>query len=279
MGQVSVARIRTGDCVKGFTDPVQVVGDRILLREFASTDCDAVQSYAGNPAVTRFTDWGPNTREATCNFLAETAKQREMDPRKAFDLAIIHTDTETLIGGASLRVVDADEREGEIGYVIHPSYWSLGYATEASKLLLQFGFERLGLGTIIATCDPENHASARVLRKAGFAFGKRIANHILVRGAWRDSLYFVAVDWRCRACGVDTDAIDEYFMLRDPIWDQVADGPGRHGHLCVGCVEDRLGRSLVGSDFTDADVNTTRLIKRSTRLAARLGEGRTHPQS
>lgn len=258
---------------------VKVIGDRILLREFSAADWEAVQSYAGNPTVTRFTDWGPNTPEETRAFIAETAKQRETAPRKVFDLAIIQTDTRKLIGGASLRVTDADRREGEIGYVIHPAYWSLGYATEAAKLLLEFGFERLGLGAIIATCDPENHASARALQKAGFAFGRRIANHMLVRGAWRDSLYFVAVDWRCRACGVDTDAIDEYFMLRNAIWDQVATDLDRYGHLCIGCIEDRLGRSLVLSDFDDVNVNTTPLIKRSMRLTDRLGKQHTNPHS
>ena len=39
---------------------IRLVGDRLFLREFVSDDCSAVQSYAGDAEVTRFTDWGPN---------------------------------------------------------------------------------------------------------------------------------------------------------------------------------------------------------------------------
>lgn len=176
---------------------VRLVSDRISLREFVSDDCEAVQSYAGDPAVTRFTDWGPNSPEDTRSFIAATAAQSGMPDRREFDLAVVDIQTQDLVGGASLRVTDADRREGEIGYVIHPAYWSLGYATEAAKLLLKFGFDQLGLREISATCDPENHASAKVLNNAGLAFMGRITDHMLVRGAWRDSLLFIATGWRC----------------------------------------------------------------------------------
>ena len=255
---------------------IRLVGDRLFLREFVSDDCSAVQSYAGDAEVTRFTDWGPNSLDDTRSFLAATAAQSGMPDRREFDLAVVDTRTQDLVGGASLRVTDAEQREGEIGYVIHPAYWSLGYATEAAKLLLEFGFDQLGLREISATCDPENHASARVLNKAGLASIGRVTNHMLVRGAWRDSLLFIATDWRCHGCGVDTDAIDEYFMLHNSIWNQVADV--LDGHLCIGCVEVRLGRSLIASDFADAAVNINPLLKRSTRLAARLATGVRHPR-
>ena len=123
---------------------IRLVGDRLFLREFVSDDCSAVQSYAGDAEVTRFTDWGPNSLDDTRSFLAATAAQSGMPDRREFDLAVVDTRTQDLVGGASLRVTDAEQREGEIGYVIHPAYWSLGYATEAAKLLLEFGFDQLG---------------------------------------------------------------------------------------------------------------------------------------
>jgi hypothetical protein len=76
-------------------------------------------------------------------------------------------------------------------------------------------------------------------------------------------------DWRCRDCGVDTDAIDEYYMVTDPVWDQATLGE-IDGHLCIGCLEHRLGRTLHANDFTDRPVNTTNQLPRSPRLASRL---------
>lgn len=78
----------------------------------------------------------------------------------------------------------------------------------------------------------------------------------------------VESDWRCEDCGVDTDAIDEYYMVVDSVWDEAT--RGMDGHLCIGCLEIRLGRTLHSADFTDRPVNTTDQLRRSARLASRL---------
>lgn len=54
-------------------------------------------------------------------------------------------------------------------------------------------------------------------------------------------------DWRCLDCRVDMLALDEYYMLRNDIWLSIV--PDRIGHLCIGCVEGRLGRRLNPDDF------------------------------
>lgn len=53
----------------------------------------------------------------------------------------------------------------EIGYVFNSKYWHKGYATEASKRILQYGFEQLGAHRIIAKCNPENNASVKLLER------------------------------------------------------------------------------------------------------------------
>ena len=53
----------------------------------------------------------------------------------------------------------------------------------------------------------------------------------------------------CFDCGSD----DDWYMLRDEVW--TATGMGKHGHLCIACVEQRLGRLVTRADFTDASVN------------------------
>lgn len=78
----------------------------------------------------------------------------------------------------------------------------------------------------------------------------------------------VVLDWRCLDCGVDTDAIDEYYMVHDALWREGA--AGDRAQLCIGCLEARLGRTLTAADFTDAEVNSVDLARRSTRLRDRL---------
>ncbi len=81
------------------------------------------------------------------------------------------------------------------------------------------------------------------------------------------------IDWSCMDCGIDTDNVDgrghdEYYMIRDELWLKI--NPDRAGHLCIACVERRLGRRLTPVDFTDARVNRNR-HRRSQRLTLRLG--------
>ncbi|WP_157083916.1 hypothetical protein [Millisia brevis] len=54
-------------------------------------------------------------------------------------------------------------------------------------------------------------------------------------------------DWRCLDCRTNMLEIDEYFMVHDDLWLSVV--PDRVGHLCIGCLEGRLGRRLTPSDF------------------------------
>jgi len=51
----------------------------------------------------------------------------------------------------------------------------------------------------------------------------------------------------CMDCGVDTDAINEDYMVLDELWLEAV--PTETGMLCVGCLEKRLGRKLRREDF------------------------------
>jgi len=55
----------------------------------------------------------------------------------------------------------------------------------------------------------------------------------------------------CLDCAACTLCLGEYYMVTDQVWSSVAD----HGMLCIGCLEQRLGRMLHAKDFTDAPIN------------------------
>ena len=105
---------------------------------------------------------------------------------------------------------------------------------------------------------------ARIVHTLG-ARGIQLRNGSRIRISWEP----VVADWRCLDCSVDTDAIDEYYMVLDTVWESATNGDA-DGHLCVECLERRLGRTLRASDFSDREVNTNPRMRRSPRLAARL---------
>ena len=62
--------------------------------------------------------------------------------------------------------------EIDLGYRFLPQYWGKGYATETSKAILEYGFNKLGLKRIIAIAMKENTASIKVMEKVGMQFEK-----------------------------------------------------------------------------------------------------------
>jgi ribosomal-protein-alanine N-acetyltransferase len=60
--------------------------------------------------------------------------------------------------------------ETEVGFLLDKSFWGRGYATEAARASLKFGFEHFNLDHIIALVHPENIASRRVIEKCGLSY-------------------------------------------------------------------------------------------------------------
>lgn len=124
-----------------------------------------MHSFASDPVVTQYTDWGPNSIDDTRAFLVEAAGQATDPQRANFSLAVVLATSGELIGSAAIAVTSVQHKRGEFGFVFHRDFWSQGYETEAGKLLVHFGFQSLQLQHISATCHPNNYASARVLQK------------------------------------------------------------------------------------------------------------------
>lgn len=80
----------------------------------------------------------------------------------------------------------------------------------------------------------------------------------------------IDTDFICLDCGFDTLRGLEYYMLHFELWLEVNNGKSK-GMLCIGCVEDRLQRCLVASDFLEAPINDAFLFPmKSQRLLDRL---------
>lgn len=85
--------------------------------------------------------------------------------------ATLLKEDQRFIGWAGLAYLPEFD-EIDLGYRFLPQFWGYGYATEASKAILHYGFERLNLEKIIAIAMKENKASIRVMEKVGMQFDK-----------------------------------------------------------------------------------------------------------
>lgn len=172
--------------------------ERLLLREFEESDWEAVHEYGSDPEVVKYLSWGPNTEQETRDFVARQIGSQREEPRKRYGFAVVLKAQNQLIGSVELTVLSPGNREGWIGYCFTRRFWGKGYATEAARTIIAFGFKELGLHRIFATCDVENVASARVLEKIGMRRESHLREHKWARGRWRDSFLYAILDheWR-----------------------------------------------------------------------------------
>jgi RimJ/RimL family protein N-acetyltransferase len=79
---------------------------------------------------------------------------------------LVVEDAEGFSGWAGIDSIEGTD-SAQLGWYLRSDRWGRGYATEATRLLLDFGFSVLHRATMWATADPENLASLRVLEKSG----------------------------------------------------------------------------------------------------------------
>ncbi len=180
----------------------ELTTERLILREFEESDWRHVHEYAVDPDVYKFMPWGPNTEEDSRNHVQRAISFRQEELRAKYQLAVILKTNQTFIGGCGITVSDAGNREGWIGYCLNKKFWRQGYMTEAAARLLEFGFGKLDLHRVFATCDTENTASTRVLEKIGMQREGLLRDHKLIRTNWRNSFLYAALEheWELNGC-------------------------------------------------------------------------------
>ena len=82
--------------------------------------------------------------------------------------AIVPDDIGESVGTIGFNSFDSANDSADIGYAIGRSHWNKGIATKAVRIVINYGFEVLGLNRIEAEVLTHNGASIRVLEKLGF---------------------------------------------------------------------------------------------------------------
>jgi RimJ/RimL family protein N-acetyltransferase len=151
--------------------------ERLILRPWTPDDAEAAFAIYGDPEVTRYLGGGGKPQESVQS-QRETleriiARHRELGwTDQGFGFwPCIEKATGTMVGAVLLLPLRDGEGqplpETEIGWHFGRFAWGHGYATEAARALMDYGFTRLGLDRIFAVVYPENLASQRVMHRLG----------------------------------------------------------------------------------------------------------------
>ena len=179
---------------------MNIITERLRLREFARDDWRAVLEYQRDPRYLRYYPWADRTENDVREFVGTFVEWGLETPRRRFQLAVVCRDDGRLIGNCGIRRASDNDDEAELGYELNPDCWGQGYATEAAAAMVEFGFKELGLQRITSWCIADNTASARVLERLGFSLDQRQGLEEYFKGRWWDTqTYALASDrWQRR---------------------------------------------------------------------------------
>ncbi len=171
---------------------LRIDGQRIYLRDHISNDLDAFHSWLSDPVVTQYLTWRTFNREESLIRLAEALQENEVFPRIKYFFAIVRKENDVIIGEAGFTITSKAEYGGiaDLGYFLLKSYWGLGYASEAVRLMIDYCFNILNLHKIIASCESENAASLKVMEKCGMQQEAYRTKHAFRDGQWHDRLEY-----------------------------------------------------------------------------------------
>ena len=139
---------------------------RLILRPWSENDAEELYKYASDPEVGPPAGWPPHTSVENSREIIRTV----LSAPETY--AVCLKENGKPIGSIGLHRNDLAERddEYELGYWIGKPFWGQGLIPEASRELLRYAFEDLGMSRIWCGYYDGNEKSHRVQEKLGFVF-------------------------------------------------------------------------------------------------------------
>lgn len=165
------------------------IGSRVYLRPLEREDAPHFVAWLNDPEVTRHLQIHlPINRRAEEEFLDKIGRDEH-----ALTVGIAIRATDQLIGALGFHQIDFKDRQASFGISIgDKDEWGKGYGTEATRLLVQYGFDTLNLNRIWLRVYEDNLRGLRAYEKVGF---KR--EGVLRQDSFREGRY-----WNTIAMGI-----------------------------------------------------------------------------
>ncbi|HZK25514.1 MAG TPA: GNAT family protein [Oscillospiraceae bacterium] len=160
---------------------------RLMMRKITRDDATQLYKLTSSPEMTKYLHWYPSQSLSAVKVVIEQRlTEYKTGETRALVLAIADLHTNQLVGNIAYKLTDRAGLTCEIGYWLGKEYWHQGYASEALKACLHYGFTVLGFERIQCCCSPENIASWRVMERAGMQCEGILRNSYYLKGKLYD---------------------------------------------------------------------------------------------
>lgn len=181
--------------------------ERLGLRVMRMNDALALATYRDVPEIARYQSWPmPFTVDDAQRMLREQDTLDDLPPSDWMQVAIEHAGE--VIGDLAVNLME-DGLLAELGFTLAPAHHGKGYATEAASAMVDALFAHTNVHRIVASLDPANRSSMRVLEHIGFRYEGTACQAELIRGEWVDDARFAVLcndrtDWLARPTSCST---------------------------------------------------------------------------
>ena len=163
-----------------------ITGKKVYLRGIEKEDLKNIVIWLNDEDVTRYMIMGD--RPAHLELLTEQWEQEIRNPREVA-FAVIDKKKEKMVGWCGLYGIRPIAYAAEFRVFIGDKRsWNKGFGTEVTKLLIQYGFEKLNLNKIYLGVNASYKAAVRAYEKAGF-----VREGVLRQEIFRNNQYYDAV--------------------------------------------------------------------------------------
>ena len=162
---------------------------RLRLRPFDDADEKDLFALQSNADILRYWDAPPWSEPVRAKAFI-TACRQMAEAGTGARLAVDRVSDGVFIGWCSLKRWNPDYRSASLGYCFDDAAWGHGYATEAARAWIEWGFDHLDVPYLTANIHPENTASLAVARRLGMEALREDVFHempSIVHARFRDS--------------------------------------------------------------------------------------------
>lgn len=167
--------------------------DRLIIRDHKESDLENHHLLISDPEqMTYIEDIKTNSLKESKENLDFSIKESNSNERKCYFFLVEIKETHEFVGSVGFTIMDQNNQGGhaEMGYFILKKHWGKGYTTEASKAVIDFAFQSLGLHKISAGCNAKNTASENIMKKLGMVKEAHFKSHVLHNGLFCDRLVY-----------------------------------------------------------------------------------------
>lgn len=155
---------------------------RFVLRQFNENDLDNVFLGLSDPAVIKYYGVNYKSREETQKQLIWFAELEKNGT--GIWWAVCSPDLSVFQGAAGLYYLNKEHRKAELGCWILPPFWGRGMMQEVSALVVDYGFNHLGLHRIEGFVETENVNCKRAMAKMDFVHEGTMRECEIKNGKW-----------------------------------------------------------------------------------------------